>query len=210
MQNSHSLNVLFQMDNKKYLTIICVSHFYATNTIFVLFSFVTAMSRRFAAKQALQRLMDLSSDVSGSDCDSEIGEETSPDTAIPTINLSAEESSESDTDSIDKSEQSAFTSPNGTTWTPITTSMVGRTASHNIFTARCGPGNYTIRSVYDAWKRFIDRKTLLHIVECTKEMATLNGDHDFDLDVNELESFIARQYARGIYGKNAPCFFLVE
>ena len=52
--------------------------------------------------------MDLSADASGSDGESERDSETSHDAAIPEMDLSEDESLESDTDSIEESQQSAF------------------------------------------------------------------------------------------------------
>lgn len=101
----------------------------------------------------------------------------------------------------------------GTTWNLITSNphTVGRAAAHNVFTASpgCRPSvAASISSPYDAWKHFIDEPMLRQIVNFTNDEAARQGDDTFSLTLQELESFLALQYARGLYGKNHPVSFL--
>ena len=66
----------------------------------------------------------------------------------------------------------------------------------------------SITSAYDAWKQFIPEVILPSIVKYTTEEAHRKGDTNFSLSLNELEAFIALQYARGLYGKNTHFFSL--
>ena len=81
----------------------------------------------------------------------------------------------------------------------------GRTAAHNVFTARPGVPSAvqtSISSSYEAWKHFIDETMLIAIVKHTLNEAERAGDNDFHFSVKELETFLGLQYARGLYGKN--------
>ena len=100
---------------------------------------------------------------------------------------------------------------NGTPWKSVPKAKPGRTAGHNIFTARLGVPNSVRSSIstpYEAWKHFITEKMLRDIVKYTKKQAERVGDDKFELTIQELETFIGLQYARGVYGKNHPIEFL--
>ena len=80
-----------------------------------------------------------------------------------------------------------------------------------ILTAIPGVPRYDSSSIstpYSAWKMFIHESILTSIAKFTTEEAVHRGDTDFSLSLDELESFIALQYARGLYGKNHPVAFL--
>ena len=55
---------------------------------------------------------------------------------------------------------------------------------------------------------FIHELILRSITKLTTDEAVRCGDVDFSLTLDELESFIALQYAKGVYGKNHPVAFL--
>ena len=55
---------------------------------------------------------------------------------------------------------------------------------------------------------FIHQLTLRSITKFTTDEVVRCGDVDFSLTLDELESFIALQYARDVYGKNHPVAFL--
>ena len=100
---------------------------------------------------------------------------------------------------------------NGTIWTSCNPVLTGRTPAHNIFNATPGVPRCVSTSIstpYSAWKMFIHESILRSIAKYTTEEAVRRGDVDFSLSLDELESFIALQYARGIYGKNHPVSFL--
>ena len=99
---------------------------------------------------------------------------------------------------------------NGTVWKNITGAPgLGRASSSNVFSERPGPTFYCHRSVvngspYSAFHLFIDE----HMLRCIQKH-TINhrkkDNEDFDLHVDELESFIGLQIARGVLvGKNTP------
>ena len=101
---------------------------------------------------------------------------------------------------------------NGTIWTSCKPALTGRTAAHNILTAISGVkpccASSSISTPYSAWKMFIHESILRSIAKFTTEEAVRRDDTDFSLSLDELESFIALQYARGLYGKNHPVAFL--
>lgn len=66
----------------------------------------------------------------------------------------------------------------------------------------------SISTPYEAWKHFITEKMLRNILKYTKKQAERVGDDKFELTIQELETFIGLQYARGVYGKNHPIEFL--
>ena len=106
---------------------------------------------------------------------------------------------------------SDITGKNGSLWTSSQPALTGRTAVHNVFTASSGVPrslSCTITTPYDAWNMFIHESILRLITKFTTDEAVRCGDVDFSLTLNELESFIALQYARGVYGKNHPVAFL--
>ena len=55
---------------------------------------------------------------------------------------------------------------------------------------------------------FVHESILRTIVKFTTAEAIRRGDVDFSLSLDELETFIALQYARGLYEKNHPVSFL--
>ena len=55
---------------------------------------------------------------------------------------------------------------------------------------------------------FIHESILRSIIKFTTDEAVRCGNVDFSLTLDKLESFIALQYARGVYGKNHPVAFL--
>ena len=86
---------------------------------------------------------------------------------------------------------------------------LGRASSSNVFLERPGPTSYCHRSVvngrpYSAFHIFIDEHMLRCIQKHTINHRKKDND-DFDLHVDELESFIGLQIARGVLvGKNTP------
>ena len=76
---------------------------------------------------------------------------------------------------------------------------LGRASSSNVFSERPGPTSYCHRSVvngspYSAFDLFIDEHMLRCIQKHTINYRKKNND-DFDLHVDELESFIGLQIA---------------
>jgi len=61
-------------------------------------------------------------------------------------------------------------------------------------------------STYNAWKHFTPEVILHSVVKYTNEEAYGEGGND--LSMCELESFIALQYVRELYGKNHLLYFL--
>ena len=99
---------------------------------------------------------------------------------------------------------------NETVWKNITGAPgLGRASSSNVFSERPGPTFYCHRSVvngspYSAFHLFLD----VHMLRCIQKHTINHGKKDndnFDLHVDELESFIGLQIARGVLvGKNTP------
>ena len=97
---------------------------------------------------------------------------------------------------------------NGTGWKNISGAPgLGRASSSNVFSERPGPTFYCYRSVvngspYSAFHLFIDE----HMLRCIQKHSMNHGKknhNDFDLHLDELESFIGLQIARGVLvGKN--------
>ena len=54
---------------------------------------------------------------------------------------------------------------------------------------------------------FIHESILKSIAKFITEEAVHRGDIEFSLSLDELESFVALQYARGLYEKNHPVVF---
>ena len=86
---------------------------------------------------------------------------------------------------------------------------LGRASSPNVFSERSGPTSYCHRSVvndspYSAFYLCIDE----HMLRCIQKHTINHGkkdNDDFDLHVDELESFIGLQIARGVLvGKIKP------
>ena len=99
---------------------------------------------------------------------------------------------------------------NGTVWKNITGAPdLGRVSSFNVFSERPGPTSYCHKSVvngspYSAFHLFIDE----HMLRCIQKHTINHGkkdNDDFDLHVDELESFIGLQIARRVLvEKNTP------
>ena len=95
-----------------------------------------------------------------------------------------------------------------TEWVTLPTeslnSNIGRCSQENVFKQLPGLKRLyekKITSALDAWRLFINDKILrivLHWSSC----------EDFPLSLARLESFVALQYARGIYSKNHSVAFL--
>ena len=102
---------------------------------------------------------------------------------------------------------------NGTLWKNITgATAVGRACAANVFSERPGPTSYCHRNIvhgspYSAFHLFIDE----HILKCVQKHTVNHGridDSDFNLHLDELESFIGLQLARGVLvGRNTPNSF---
>ena len=131
--------------------------------------------------------------------------------ARPAFIASNSSEDESDDDSNDvtstcrqEATSSNVTGKNGSLWTSFQPALTGRTAAHNVITASPGVPrsvSCTITTAYDAWKMFIHESILRSITKFTTDEVVCCGDVDFSLALDELESFIALQYARGVYGK---------
>ena len=139
--------------------------------------------------------------------------------ARPAFIASNSSEDESDDDSNDvtstcrqEATSSNITGKNGSLWTSSQPALTGRTAAHNVFTASPGVPrsvSCTITTAYDAWKMFIHESILRSITKFTTDEVVCCGDVDFSLTLDELESFIALQYARGVNGKKSSrCLFM--
>ena len=158
---------------------------------------------------------ELSSDEE--DAETQLGSSISS-FARPAFIASNSSEDESDDDSNDvtstgrqEATSSDITGKNGSLWTSSQPALTGRTAAHNVFTASPGVPHSvscTITTPYDAWKMFIHEPILRSITKFTIDEAVRCGDADFSLTLDELESFIALQYARGVYRKNHLVAFL--
>ena len=158
---------------------------------------------------------ELSSDEG--DAEKQLGSSFSS-SARPAFIASNSSEDKSDHDSNDvtstgrqEATSSDITGKNGLLWTSSQSALTRRTATHNVFTPSPGvPRSVlcTITTPYDAWKMFIYESILRSITKFTTDEAVRCGDVDFSLTLDELESFIALQYARGVYGKNHLVAFL--
>ena len=117
--------------------------------------------------------------------------------------------SESD-QSVSQNTAGQVNARNGTVWKNITGGPgLGRASLSNVFSGRPGPTSHCHRSVvngnsYSAFHLFIDK----HMLRCIQKHTINHGkkdNDDFDLHLDELESFIGLQIARGVLvGKNTP------
>ena len=158
---------------------------------------------------------ELSSDEE--DAETQLGSSISS-SARPAFFASNSSEDESDNNSNDvtstgrqEATSSDITGKNGSLWTSSPPALTRRTAEHNVFTASPGVPrsvSCTITIPYDARKMFIHESVLRSITKFTTDEAVCCGDVDFSLTLDKLESFIALQYARGVYGKNHPVAFL--
>ena len=171
----------------------------------------------YTVQQVLQRLQ---TDQLDDSCD-EIEETELQDKEYVSNCCAGVESCESDNDSSEDEQSSAAVSidffsgsdqsvsqntagqvnaQNRTVWKNITGAPgLGRASSSNVFSERPGPTSYCHRSVvngslYSAFHLFIDE----HILRCIQKHTINPGKKDndnFDLHVDELESFIGLQIA---------------
>ena len=142
--------------------------------------------------------------VESCDSDTDSGEDKQSSAAVSIDFLS-----ESD-QSVSQNTAGQVNARNGTLWKNITgASGLGRPSSSNVFSERPGPTSYCHRSVvngspYSAFHLFIDE----HMLRCIQKHTINHGkkdNDDFDLHVDELESFIGLQIVRGVLiGKNRP------
>ena len=138
------------------------------------------------------------------DSDTNSGEDEQSSVAVSIDFLS-----ESD-QSVSQNTAGQVNARNGTVWKNITDAPgLGRASSSNVFSERPGPTSYCHRSVvnggpYSAFHLFLDK----HMLRCIQKHTINYGKKDndnFDLHVDELESFIGLQIARGVLvGKNTP------
>ena len=142
--------------------------------------------------------------VESCDSDTDIGEDEESSAAFSIDFLS-----ESD-QSVSQNTAGQVNAPNGTVWKNITGAPgLGRASSSNVFSERPGSTFYCHRSVvnsspYNAFHLFIDE----HMLRCIQKHTINHGKKDndiFDLHVDELNSSIGLQIARGVLvGKNTP------
>jgi len=97
---------------------------------------------------------------------------------------------------------------NKTPWKYCLSSLVGRTSGHNIFTNTTGVPKYRNYSTYDAYKHLTPEVNFRLCVKYIND-ETHRRENDFYLSMCELESFIAIQYARGLFTRSTdhPLFF---
>ena len=123
--------------------------------------------------------------------------------------------SSSDNDDDDSSnnvfQPQLYTSTNGVTWAPLHHSRVKLAIAANTFRVKAGVHPAIRRkarnSFYKCWKLFIGYNMLRAIQTHTNREAR-KTDPNFSLTMEQLESFIAPQYTRGIYGKHHSVHFL--
>ena len=110
--------------------------------------------------------------------------------------------SESD-QSVSQNTAAQVNARNGTVWKNMTGAPgLGQASSSDVFSERPGPTSCCHRSVvngspYSAFHLLIDE----HMLRCIQKHAINHGkkdNDDFDLHVDELESFIDLQIARGV------------
>ena len=142
--------------------------------------------------------------VESCDSDTDSGEDEQSSAAVSIDFLS-----ESD-QSVSQNTAGQVNARNGTVWKNITAAPgLGRASSSNVFSERSGPTCCCHRSVvngspYSAFHLFLDK----HMLRCIQKHTISHGkkdNDDFDLHVDELESFIGLQIARGVLvEKNTP------
>ena len=189
-----------------------------------------ARGNNYSLQQVLQRLR---TDQLDDSCDEEEENKLQDEDFIPTY-VAAGELSDSDTDSdediLASSSTAALDTPsgsnsntsatpeipsqlrarNGTLWKNKTgATTVGRACAANVFSERPGPILYCHRyivhgSSYSAFHLFIDE----HILKCVQKHTINRGridDTNFNLHLDELESFIGLKLAGGVLvGRNTP------
>ena len=181
----------------------------------------------YTVQQVLQRLQ---TDQLDDSCDENEETELQDNEFVPNC-YAGVESCDSDTDSgedeqssaavfidfLSESDQSVsqntagqVNARNRTVWKNITGApSLGRASSSNVFSERPGPTSYCHRSVvngspYSTFHLFIDEHMLRCIQKHTINHRKKDND-DFDLHVDELESFIGLRFALGVLvGKNTP------
>ena len=142
--------------------------------------------------------------VESCDSDTDSGEDEQSSAAVSIDFLS-----ESD-QSVSQNTAGQVNARNGTVWKNITGAPgLGRASSSNVFSERPGPTSCCHRSVvngspHSAFHLFIDE----HMLRCIQKHTINHGNKDnddFDLHIDELESLIGLQIARGVLvGKNTP------
>ena len=189
-----------------------------------------ARGNYYSVQQVLQLLQ---TDQLDDSCDEEEENELQDEDFISTY-VAADELSDSDTDNDKETPASSSTATldtpsgsnnntsaipeipgqlrarNGTLWKNITSATAGgRACAANVFSERPGPTSYCQRyiehgSPYSDFQLFIDE----HILKCVQKHSInygKNDDSDFNLHLDELESFIGLQLARGLLvGRNTP------
>lgn len=90
-------------------------------------------------------------------------------------------------------------SKNGMHWRRVEVEAGGRLPMQNIFRAKSGPTNYcrNLEEPIDAIRLFLDEGLLRYIRDRTCEYASLTGNKDFSLSLEDLEAFIGLLYIRG-------------
>ena len=142
--------------------------------------------------------------VESCDSDTDSGEDEQSSAAVSIDVLSKRDQS------VSQNTAGQVNARNETVWKNITGAPgLGRASSSNLFSERLGPTSYCHRSVvngspYSAFDLFIDE----HMHKCIQKHIINHrkkDNDDFDLHVDELESFICLQIVRGVLvGKNTP------
>ena len=160
--------------------------------------------------QKLQQLQNIEADDSGESNDEEEQLESEETSSEESEN---EESIESET----QNNINSLIAKDGSVWKLLANGHVrnGRKRSHNVFTARSGPTYYAKRHIIEgspisAFRLFVNESMLKIIKNCTETEANriLNSEN-FQLPIEELESFLGLCFARGIFvSKNTPINYL--
>lgn len=121
-------------------------------------------------------------------------------------NDSGESNAEEETSSEDENEESiddesqnnnSLIAKDGSVWKLLANGYVriGRKRSHNVFTARSGPTYYSKRHIIEgsplsAFRLFVNESMLKIIKNCTETEANRILNSDFQVPIEELESFL--------------------
>ena len=172
---------------------------------------MAARSRRFAAQEAIRRLLvDIDSDDSSTDendIDIQVSDQSSlstsdeePDVDIPEAQINLDSLS------------SEFRAPDGTVWTKVSCSetrqRAGRTPIRNVIRHNPGVTRFMMNRVDEEKDIFLElfgRNWIRHIRDFTIAEARKQGNDNFSLTDEELLSFIGLSIIRGVLkGKNEP------
>ena len=183
---------------------------------------VTMLRRRYAAEEAVKRMMDIDSTDSGSDNDNDSDESDHPDGDVlfdvvdhidemDSVNISV--SSDLSTSSVtveSGASGDSLKSRSGVLWhlTSQGSSTSGRFSHQNILRRQPGVKTFVrarVSTVSDAWEEMIDSSIIEKVVTYTK--ANRSGRTP-EITSDVLKKFIALQYARGLYGRHIPRDFL--